>query len=49
MGGGHEEAQFQTDQIQQHLLAALYQRLLQARMQQPRAKGKRSAFPVHFQ
>lgn len=43
MGGGDEEEQLQADKVQQHLLAALHQRLLQERVQQPSAEGERRA------
>lgn len=49
MGGGDEEEQLQAHQIQQHLLAALYQGLLQERVQQPSAEGQRCAVAVRLQ
>lgn len=49
MGGGDEEEQLQAHQVQQHLLAALQQGLLQERVQQPSAEGQRCAVAVHLQ
>lgn len=49
MGGGDEEEQLQADKVQQHLLAALRQRLFQEGVQQPSAEGERRAFTVHLQ
>lgn len=49
VGGRYEEKELQTHQVQQHLLSALHQRLLQTRVQQPRAEGQRRALALHLQ
>ncbi len=49
MGGGDEEEQLQADKVQQHLLTAFHQRLLQERVQQPSAEGERCAVTLHLQ
>lgn len=47
--GGSDEEQLQAHQVQQHLLAALHQRLLQERVQQPGAEGQRRALALLLQ
>lgn len=49
MGGGDEKEQLQTHKVQQHLLAALHQRLFQEGVQQPSAEGECRAFTVYLQ